>query len=168
MSDHDHHDHDHGSSAVGILREMIPGLHGHKHGEVYIDSALEGSDRGIWALKVSLAVLGVTALIQLVIVLMSGSVGLLADMIHNFSDALTAIPLGLAFVLGRRAATRRYTYGYGRAEDLAGVAIVATVAASAGLAGYEAIGRLLHPPDVAHLPYVAPAGVIGFFGNELL
>src|SRR5579859_4731265 len=89
--EHDHdHSHDHGLGIVGILREMIPGLHGHKHGEVNIDSALEGSDRGIWALKVSLAVLGVTALIQLVIVLMSGSVGLLADMIHNFSDALTA------------------------------------------------------------------------------
>jgi divalent metal cation (Fe/Co/Zn/Cd) transporter len=85
---------------------------------------METSARGLWALKVSLVGLGITALFQLVIVLMSGSVALLADTIHNFSDALTAVPLGIAFVLGRRAASRRYTYGYGRAEDVAGVVIV--------------------------------------------
>ena len=89
-----------------------------------MDSALEASSDGIRAVKVSLAGLGVTAVLQLLLVLATGSVALLADTIHNFSDALTAIPLWIAFALGRRVANRRYTYGYGRAEDLAGVFIV--------------------------------------------
>ncbi|HZA88122.1 MAG TPA: cation diffusion facilitator family transporter, partial [Acidimicrobiales bacterium] len=96
------------------------------------------------------------------------SVALLGDTLHNIADALTAVPLGIAFVIGRRAATRRYTYGYGRAEDLAGIAVVLTIAASAAVAGYESIRRLLDPQDVEHLAVVAAAGVIGFAGNELV
>lgn len=118
------------------------------------------------ALWVSLAVLGTTALAQAAVVALSGSVALLGDTVHNAADALTALPLGVAFVLGRRAATRRFTYGYGRAEDLAGVAIVLTIAASAVFAAWAAVGRLLDPQPVRHLPFVAAAALIGFGGNE--
>ncbi|GAB2730996.1 cation diffusion facilitator family transporter [Streptomyces bullii] len=118
------------------------------------------------ALWVSLAVLGVTALAQAGVVVASGSVALLGDTVHNAADALTAVPLGIAFVLGRRAATRRFTYGYGRAEDLAGLVIVLTIAASAAFAGWTAIGRLLDPRPVEHVPAVAVAALVGFAGNE--
>ncbi|MYT02585.1 cation diffusion facilitator family transporter [Streptomyces sp. SID5469] len=131
-----------------------------------LDSALESSARGMRALWVSLAVLGVTAAAQAVVVVLSGSVALLGDTVHNAADALTAVPLGIAFVLGRRAATRRFTYGYGRAEDLAGIAIVLTIAASAVFTAWAAIDRLLEPRPLNHLPVVALAAVIGFAGNE--
>jgi len=98
----------------------------------------------------------------------SGSVALLGDTIHNGADALTAVPLGIAFVLGRRAATRRFTYGFGRAEDLAGVVILAAITASSALAAYTAIDRLVNPHEISHLPAVAAAAVIGFAGNEWL
>jgi len=101
-------------------------------------------------------------------VVLSGSVALLGDTLHNVADALTAVPLGVAFLLGRRAPTRRYTYGFGRAEDLAGVLIVVVIAASAAAAGYEAVRRLLNPAEVTHLPYVAVAGLVGFAGNEIV
>ena len=132
-----------------------------------VDTALESSAIGIRAVKISLVALGVTALAQAVIVVVSGSVALAADTIHNFSDALTAVPLWIAFVLGRRAATRRYTYGFGRAEDLAGLFVVAMIALSAVIAGYEAVGA--DPPGaIEHLGWVAAAGLIGFLGNELV
>jgi len=133
-----------------------------------VDDALRTSREGTRALKLSLIGLGVTAVAQLAIVAMSGSVALLADTIHNFGDALTAIPLGIAFVVGRRTPTTRYTYGYGRAEDLAGVFVVAMIAASAVIAGWEAIDRLLHPQDIDAVGWVMAAGVIGFAGNELV
>ena len=133
-----------------------------------VDAALAASAEGIRALRTSLLVLGATALAQLVVVVLSGSAALLADTIHNFSDALTAVPLWIAFVLGRRAATRRYTYGYGRAEDLAGVFIVAMIALSAVVAGYESVHRLFEPQPVDHVGAVLAAGVIGFVGNELV
>jgi cation diffusion facilitator family transporter len=133
-----------------------------------VDSALESSRIGIRALWISLLALGVTAALQAVIVVASGSVALLGDTTHNVADALTAVPLGIAFVVGRRAATRRYTYGYGRAEDIAGIVIVVTIAASAAYAGYEAVTRLITPAPVEHLPWVAGAGVVGFLGNELV
>jgi len=118
------------------------------------------------ALWVSLLVLGATALAQAVVVAVSGSVALLGDTVHNTADALTAVPLGIAFVLGRRAATRRFTYGYGRAEDLAGLVIVLTIAASAVFAGWTAVARLLDPRPVEHVPVVAVAALVGFAGNE--
>lgn len=133
-----------------------------------LDDALETSRRGIRALTWSFAALFVTALIQSALVLVTGSVALLGDTVHNFADALTAVPLGIAFVLGRKAATRRYTYGLGRAEDLAGVIVVLIVAASAALTAYESIRRLLHPHPVEQLWVVAVAGVVGFAGNELV
>jgi cation diffusion facilitator family transporter len=102
------------------------------------------------------------------VVVFSGSVALLGDTLHNVADALTAIPLALAFLVGRRAANRRYTYGYGRAEDLAGVVIVLVIAASSALAAYQAIDRLLHPRPVHNLVAVAVAALVGFAGNELV
>ncbi|MBC7373462.1 MAG: cation transporter, partial [Frankiales bacterium] len=121
---------------------------------------------GIRALKISLAVLGVTAALQGVVVVFTGSVALLGDTLHNLADALTAVPLAIAFTLGRRPPNRRYTYGYGRAEDLAGVVVVLFIVLSAAAAGYTAFRRLLEPADVHYVGAVAAAGVIGFLGNE--
>jgi len=133
-----------------------------------VDSALEASDRGIRTLLLSLAVLATTAAGQAVVAALSGSVALLGDTLHNVADALTALPLGLAFWVGRRPPTRRYTYGYGRAEDLAGIVIVVLIAASSGLAAYEAVNRLLHHGHVRHLWAVAVAALLGFAGNEIV
>ncbi len=129
---------------------------------------MEASTAGMRALWVSLAVLGGTAVLQAVVVAVSGSVALLGETLHNAADALTAVPLGIAFLVGRRPPTRRYTYGYGRAEDLAGVAIVVLIAASSALAAYEALTRLAHPRPVMNLIEVAVAALIGFTGNELV
>ena len=131
-----------------------------------VDDALESSAAGIRAVKISLVVLGLTAIAQVVVVIVSGSVALAADTIHNFSDALTAVPLWVAFMLSTKAATRRYTYGLGRAEDLAGLFVVAMIALSAIIAGYEAVLRLIHPEPIDHIGWVALAGLIGFVGNE--
>lgn len=133
-----------------------------------VDTALETSTQGIRAVKISLVVLGLTATAQAALVAVTGSVALLADTIHNFSDALTAVPLWIAFALGRRSPSRRYTYGLGRAEDLAGVFIVAMIALSAGLAGYESVRRLLDPQPLAHPWVVLVAGFVGFAGNEVV
>ena len=113
--------------------------------------ALEGSERGVHAVKVSFVALMLTALVQVAMVVLTGSVGLLADTIHNFADALTAVPLFVAFRLGRRPSNRRYTYGYHRAEDLAGVFVILMITLSAVIAGWEAIIRLIHPQRVSHL-----------------
>ncbi|WP_019059459.1 cation diffusion facilitator family transporter [Streptomyces prunicolor] len=168
---HDDHGHDHpypdDHSPTGIRHRLGHLLTPHSHETAAkLDSALESSARGMRALWVSLAVLGVTALVQAVVVVVSGSVALLGDTVHNAADALTAVPLGIAFVLGRRAATRRFTYGYGRAEDLAGIAIVLTIAASAAFAAWAAVDRLLDPRPMTHVPVVAVAALVGFVGNE--
>ena len=139
--------------------------HSHDHGT---DAALEASADGWRTLWISLAGLAGTAAAQAVVVALSGSVALLGDTLHNAADALTAVPLGVAFMLGRRRPTRRYTYGYGRAEDLAGVAIVAVIAISCAVAAFAAVQRLLHPRPVTHLAAVAAAAVLGFAGNELV
>ncbi|MEW1870797.1 cation diffusion facilitator family transporter [Streptomyces caelestis] len=161
---HDHrHEHRRASPPHRLTHLLAP--HSHETADT-LDSALESSARGVRALWVSLAVLGLTALAQAAVVVVSGSVALLGDTVHNAADALTAVPLGIAFVLGRRAATRRFTYGYGRAEDLAGIVIVLTIAASAVFAGWTALDRLLDPRPVGHLPVVAVAALVGFAGNE--
>lgn len=131
-----------------------------------VDDTLESTAAGIRTVKISLLVLGLTALIQIVIVVMSGSVALAADTIHNFADALTAVPLWIAFALGAKPATRRYTYGFGRVEDLAGSFVVAMITMSAIIAGYEAIARLIHPQQIEHVGWVALAGLVGFIGDE--
>jgi len=133
-----------------------------------IDGEMESSAAGIRAVKISLLALGATSIAQLAIVVVSGSVALLADTIHNFSDALTAIPLWIAFALGTKAATRRYTYGYGRAEDLAGLFVIAMITLSAIIAGVESVRRLIHPVPIQHVGWVAAAGLVGFIGNELV
>ncbi len=138
--------------------------HSHTHGA--IDPALFATQRGLWATKWSFLALLTTALVQAAIVWLSGSVALLADTIHNLGDAATAIPLWIAFALARLRPTRRFTYGYGRVEDLAGVAIVFIIVFSAIVAGYESIERLLHPRAVGYLGAVVAASLIGFLGNE--
>src|SRR6476659_3536580 len=161
---HEHnHDHGHGSGVFGWLRRLY--AHSHSIAEK-TDSAMESSERGIRALKISLVALGTTAAVQLIIVLLSGSVALLADMIHNFADAATSIPLWIAFSLTRRRASRRFTYGYGKTEDVAGVVIVLIIFFSACVAGYESVRKIIHPQPVVQLGWVALAAVIGFLGNE--
>lgn len=139
--------------------------HSHDHADK-VDDALRDSAAGIRAVKISLVLLGLTAIAQIAVVAASGSVALAADTVHNFTDALTAVPLWIAFGVGTRPATRRYTYGFGRVEDLAGMFVVAMIAVSAIIAGYEAIARLVHPQPIEHLGWVALAGLIGFIGNE--
>jgi len=170
---HEHgHDHDHGHGhghGPGVLARLTHVVRPHSHEAAdTVDAAMEASAEGMRALWVSLGVLAATAAIQAVVVALSGSVALLGDTLHNAADALTAVPLGVAFVAGRRPPTRRYTYGYGRAEDLAGVAIVVLILASSALAAYEAVTRLLHPERVSSLIAVAVAALAGFAGNELV
>lgn len=153
---HGHHHHHHGEGKG----------HGHTHGVV--DPSLTATERGIWAIKWSFIILAITAAIQLVIALWSGSVALLADTIHNVGDAATAVPLWVAFRLAHWPTTRRFSYGYGRVEDLAGVLVVLIILASALVAAYEAVERFLHPQPVHALPWVALAGVVGFMGNEVV
>jgi cation diffusion facilitator family transporter len=163
-----HHHHHEPEPAWRRLRHELSHLvrpHAHD-ASAKVDRAMEASAQGMRTLWISLAGLGTTAVLQAIVVALSGSVALLGDSIHNAADALTAVPLGIAFVAGRRAATRRFTYGFGRAEDLAGIAIVTLIALSAALAAAAAIDRLLHPVKVSYLPWVAAAAVIGFIGNE--
>ncbi len=155
----DHHDESHAHAGPAHRHG-----HGHQHGMT--DPTIASADRGVWALKWSFVGLLATAVLQLIVVALSGSVALLADTIHNFADAATAIPLGIAFALARLKPTRRFPYGYGRVEDLAGVVIVLIILSSALLAGYEAFRRLFHPPPVTYLAAVAVASIIGFLGNE--
>ena len=152
------HGHTHGS------HDPTHGSHSHTHG--VIDPSITTSSRGIWAVKWSFVGLTITAIIQIIVVLLSGSVGLLADTIHNFGDAATAIPLGIAFMFARRRPSKRFTFGYGRVEDLAGVAVVLTILFSAIVAGYESVQRLIHPQPVGYLWGVIAASLIGFIGNE--
>ncbi|MGB9578212.1 MAG: cation diffusion facilitator family transporter [Halothiobacillaceae bacterium] len=155
-----HHDH----TTASHVSEDRGHRHDHLHGAV--DPSLLTTQRGLWAIRWSFLGLMATALLQVAIVAWSGSVALLADTIHNFGDASTAVPLWIAFQLARRKPTKRFTYGYGRVEDLAGVAIVLTILFSAIVAGYEAVQRLLHPRPVEYLGAVAAASIIGFLGNE--
>jgi cation diffusion facilitator family transporter len=142
------------------------GQHAHVHTHGAVDPSILTTQRGIWAIKWSFIGLFATAAFQIVIVMFSGSVALLADTIHNIGDAATAIPLWIAFRLARREPTKRFTYGYGRIEDLAGVAIVFTILLSAVVAAYESIDRFFHPQTVKYLWMVIVASVIGFIGNE--
>jgi Co/Zn/Cd efflux system component len=165
-------DHTHGhvhASRPGVTGRLRHVLRPHSHGAAgQVDAAMETSAEGTRALWISLAVLGGTAALQAAVVAVSGSVALLGDTLHNAADALTAVPLGIAFVVGRRPSNCRYTYGYGRAEDLAGVVIVVFIAASSAVAAYEAVTRLAHPRPVTNLIAVAVAALIGFTGNEVV
>ena len=160
------HNHEHGEPGLGTRLRHVLRPHSHEPAD-QVDAVMEGSAEGMRTLWITLGVLGLTALVQAVVTGLSGSVALLGDTLHNAADALTAIPLGVAFVLGRRPPTRRYTYGYGRAEDLAGIVIVLTIAASSALAAWVAVTRLIHPHHVSDLIAVAVAALAGFAGNEL-
>jgi cation diffusion facilitator family transporter len=138
--------------------------HGHRHG--VLDASITTTAQGLWALKWSFTWLMATAILQLAVVVVSGSVALLADTIHNFGDAATAIPLSIAFLFARKRPSKRFTFGYGRVEDLAGIAIVLIILFSAIAAGYESVDRFLHPQAISYLWAVAAASVIGFVGNE--
>ena len=170
----DHHDHEHRDAAHehrptahhdGGHAHPAAGEHGHSHGAV--DASILTSERGIWAIRWSFVVLFFTALIQVYVFYRSSSVGLLADTIHNFSDAATAVPLWIAFTLVRRRPSNRFPYGLGRVEDLAGVTIVFVILFSAVAAGYESVHRFFHPVTVSHLYAVMFASVVGCVGNEV-
>jgi cation diffusion facilitator family transporter len=136
----------------------------HRHGAV--DPTILSTQRGIWAIKWSFVGLFATAVFQFIVVLPSGSVALLADTVHNISDAFTALPLWIAFRLSGRKPNKRFTYGYGRVEDLAGAVIVLIILLSTIFAGYESMDRFFHPREVKYLWAVIAASVIGFIGNE--
>jgi cation diffusion facilitator family transporter len=128
--------------------------HGHSHG--LVDRSIVRSHEGMKTVSISLAVLGTVTVVQLLIYVASGSVALLADLVHNFGDALTAVPLGIAFFL--RSA---------RGEKLAGLAVVFAIFVSACVALFETIRRFVHPQHLTHLWVLAAAGLVGFVGNEL-
>jgi cation diffusion facilitator family transporter len=163
--DHEHadqHEHEH-----GVWAEVGQLFRPHSHDAAdSVDDALVTSADGMRAVQLSLIGLAATAALQLIVALASGSVAVLADTIHNFADASTAVPLWLAFWVGRRQPNTRYTYGYGRAEDLAGVFVLLMIVGSAAVALWESVQRLLHPGGIDHLGWVAVAGLAGFLGNE--
>ena len=166
--DHDHpHPHDfhpHHPSRAGI---WIHRILGHSHlADEKVDSAMEQDARGFRALKLSLVGLSLTATLQLAIVWLSGSVALLADALHNLADGVTSIPLWIAFTLIRRGTTPRFTYGYGKTEDVAGIIVVFVIFASACTAVYESLTRFLSPEPITHLGWVSAAAIVGFIGNE--
>jgi cation diffusion facilitator family transporter len=142
------------------------GGHSHAEEKLIADPAFAGSQEGIRTVWLALALLLLTTLLQVGIYLMSNSVALLADTVHNLGDALNSVPLLIAFYLARRRPNRRYTYGYYRAEDVAGVLIVLSIIFSAAYIFYESISKLLDPTEITNLGAVAAAAVIGFLGNE--
>jgi cation diffusion facilitator family transporter len=162
---HGDHGHEHPSGARGFLTGLL-NPHSHDHGNLAADRAFADNQAGIRTVWIALAALTVTSLLQLSIVFASGSVALLADTAHNIGDGLNSIPLLIAFYLARKAATRRYTYGYGRAEDIAGIFIVLSILVSAGVVFWESFQRLLNPQPLEVIGWVAAAAVIGFLGNE--
>jgi cation diffusion facilitator family transporter len=162
----DRSEHEHGAALADRFLHIVR-PHSHEAADK-IDTAMQASAAGMRALWISLTILVATAAIQAVVVGISGSVALLGDTLHNAADALTAVPLAVAFLAGRRSPTRRYTYGYGRAEDLAGIVIVMLMAVSCAAAAWEAASRLASPSAVSDLLAVALAAVVGFAGNEVV
>ncbi len=174
VHDHDHgnshshgeehtHNHEHRSGPIGWIQHTF--AHSHDLHEK-VDDAMESSERGFWATKWALISLGITTVLQIIIFWFSGSTALFADTVHNLGDGANSIPLLIAFALQRRVASRKYTYGYGRTEDLAGLIIVLSIAISAFVAGYESIRKLFDPQPMDYLGWVAAAAIIGFIGNE--
>lgn len=161
--EHDGHSHHHRSGILGWIQATF--AHSHDIHEK-VDDVMESHERGFWATKWALVALGVTTIIQVIISWLSGSTALFADTVHNLGDGANSIPLLIAFALQRRGRSRRFTYGYGRTEDLAGVIIVALIAVSAGVAGYESIRKIIDPQPIGYLWWVTAAAIIGFIGNE--
>ena len=162
--DQSHAPHEHG------WRERIAALfhlgHSHDHNDLASDQAFTENEEGIRTVWLALSALTLTSILQIVIVYSSGSIALFADTVHNIGDGLNSIPLLIAFYLARRVATRRYTYGFGRAEDIAGIIIVLSIAISAGVIFWESFQKLLNPQPLTNLGWVAAAAIIGFLGNE--
>src|SRR5947199_1551151 len=156
--DHDEHDHEHGGHGHGG--------HGHEHGRV--DADLYGNQAGLRAVQISTAGMFIVAAIQFTIAAIGGSAGLFADALHNLGDVLTTVSLWIAFVIARRAANQRYTYGYYRAEDLAGVFIVLVIIASAVAGAVESILKLTSGSVPTQLLLSMAAALVGVAGNELL
>lgn len=158
--DDDDHEHNHGHDCM--VEEK--GRHTDTHG--IVDPSILTTQRGIWAVKWSFVGLGITAIFQIIIVYYDGSIFAARDTIHNFGDALTAIPLLFAFLIARWKPTKRFTHGYGRVEDLAGVFVVLMILFSAIVADYVSIDRLFHPQEITFLWAVVAASILGFIGNE--
>lgn len=163
---HEHSHHDHGRGIIGKIMHFLSLGHSHEHPHEY--DLAKNSKEGITVLRISFLGLMITAVFQFFIVLYTGSVALLADTIHNFSDALTAIPLWIAYRLNLKQKSKKYPYGYGRAEDLAGLFIILMIALSAFVVFWESIRRLYSPVELDHLGILAISGIIGFLGNELV
>lgn len=166
---HDHNDihahHDQGLwGRIAALFHLHQ--HDHHHGELASDQAFKDNEEGIRTVWLALAALALTSILQIIIVVWSGSVALFADTVHNIGDGLNSIPLLIAFYLARRAATRRYTYGFAKAEDIAGIFIVLSIAFSAGVIFWESFQKFLDPRPLTNLGWVAAAALIGFLGNE--
>lgn len=171
--DHDEHshdhddDHDHGGGLYGLLRTIFHQHdHSHDNSALVNDTTFMNNEEGIRTVWIALALLTITTVLQLVIVYISGSVALLADTLHNLVDGANSIPLLIAFYLARRVANRRYNYGYGKAEDVAGVFIVLSIGFSAYVIFSESISKFLEPEPIQNLGWVAAAAIIGAIGNE--
>jgi cation diffusion facilitator family transporter len=145
----------------------LPG-YSHEHASVATEEEFFTNNLGIRTVWIALAVLLVTALLQIVVVWLSGSVALLGDTVHNIGDGLNSIPLLIAFYLARRVATRRYNYGYSRSEDIAGIFIVISIAFSAFFIFKESIERFIDPQPLSNLGWLAAAAILGFIGNEIV
>jgi len=163
---HPHHQ-NHAQGLWGRIAAIfhLPG-HSHHHGDLASEQAFIDNEAGIRTVWLALAALTLTAVLQIIIFVWSGSIALFADTVHNIGDGLNSIPLLIAFYLARRAATRRYTYGFAKAEDIAGIFIVLSIAFSAGMIFWESYQKLLNPQPLTHLGWLAAAAVIGFLGNE--
>jgi cation diffusion facilitator family transporter len=173
--DHDYHEHEHEHThSHSLLETIATALHlpgyGHTHGytELAADPAMRDNELGIRTVKLALLALGVTTILQIVIYLASNSVALLGDTVHNLGDALNSVPLWLAFVMAKRQANKRYTYGYGRAEDVAGLLIVVSIAFSAAYILWESIQKFINPQPIQYPGWIALAAIVGFVGNELV
>ena len=162
------HSHEHEGGVIGTIKSIMHIGHSHDHGELASDKAFSDNKLGIRTVWLALFALGITSILQIVIVVLSGSVALFADTVHNVGDALNSIPLLIAFYLARRLANRRYTFGYARAEDVAGIFIVLSIAFSAAIVIWESIQRLFNPEPMTNLGWVAAAAIIGFVGNEVV
>lgn len=172
--DHDdHHDHDHAhGKGVTVWERIAEALHlpgyTHDHGSISGEGVFFENELAIRTVRLALLALGITTAIQIAIYLVSGSVALLGDTVHNFGDAVNSIPLWIAFVLAKRRPNQRYTYGYGRAEDIAGLVIIASIAFSAVYIFWESFQKLLNPQPITNLGWVAAAAIVGFIGNEIV
>ena len=162
------HVHSHDHSRTHSRTHSHTHSHGHSHTHGTVDPSILAISKGLWVVKWSFIGLMVTAVLQIIIFYMSGNVALLADTIHNFGDASTAVPLAIAFSLARRKPSKRFSYGYGRVEDLAGVIVVLLILLSAVVAGYESVNRFFNPQPIEHLQAVAVAAIIGCIGNEVV